>query len=163
MKENPYSKMIEIMQKQGATSNPPSIQIGEVIEPPPNLVIKVNDLQIDKDNILIADYLLKEHKRRIIISGERIKFSQTDPPMYIGSTNSVNDGGMNASSHSHKITDINIDTKPSPYPQVLIEATRKDRDYIKTTDTLEKGDLLAVLPVEDRQLYIILARLKEVS
>lgn len=95
MKENPYSKIIEIIKKQGATSNPPSIQIGKVIEPPPKLIIKIDDQQIDNDNILIADYLLKDHQQAV--------------------------------------------------------------------DTIKKGDLLAVMPVYDRQLYIILARLKEVS
>jgi hypothetical protein len=114
MKENPYSKMIEIMKKQGA-SNPPSIQIGEVIEPPPNLIIMVNDLPIDKENILIADYLLKEEN-------------------YIREYQTSSD-----------------------------RATWGNINYIKYTDTLKKGELLAVIPVEDKQLYIILARLKEVS
>lgn len=67
MNENPYSNLIGIIQKQGASSNPPTLQIGIVIEPPPNLIIRVNDLPIDKDNILIADYLLKGHRRRITI------------------------------------------------------------------------------------------------
>lgn len=115
MKENPYSKMVELMKKQGASSSPPSIQIGEVIEPPPNLIIKVNDLQIDKDNILIADYLLKEEKyiRQFKTSSDKVNWSSTN--------------------------------------------------YIKFVDTLKKGELLAVMPVEDKQLYIVLARLKEVS
>lgn len=147
MKENPYSKMIEIMKKQGATSNTPSIQIGEVIEPPPNLVIKVNDLQIDKDNILIADYLLKEHKRKIIIRGERIKFKKDNP---VGETEI-------SSNHSHPLKYIEVDNVPAE-----IDA-KAETSYIQTEDTLEKGDLLAVMPVEDRQLYIIFARLKGVS
>lgn len=62
MKENPYSKMVEIMKRQGASLNPPSIQIGVVISPNP-LIIKIGDLQINKDNVLIADYLLKDYTR----------------------------------------------------------------------------------------------------
>lgn len=147
MKDNPYSKMIEIMKNKGASSNPPSIQIGEVIEPPPNLVIKVNDLQVDKDNILIADYLLKEHQRKTTIRGERIKFTKNNP---VGETEV-------ASSHSHPLSVVSVDSVP-----VEIDA-KGESSHIQTEDTLEKGDLLAVLPVEDRQLYIILARLKEVS
>lgn len=160
---NPYSKMVEIMRSQGAVSNPPSIQIGIVMEPPPNLVIKVNDLQIDKDNLLISDYLLTEHKRRVIISGGRIQFEQYDPPTYIGSTTEEYDGGRDALPHDHKIKELKIDTAESPEPKVWIEAQREDMDYIKTVDTLVKGDLLAVMPVADRQLYIILSRLREVS
>lgn len=153
MKDNPYSKMIEIMKNKGASFNPPSIQIGEVIEPPPNLVVKVNDLQIDKDNILIADYLLEEHQRKITIKGENIHFTQSTP---VGTTDSVNDGGTGASSHSHDIDNIEINTP------VQIGATNES-SYIQTEDTLKKGDLLGVMPVEDRQLYIVIARLKGVS
>lgn len=112
MKDNPYSKMVEIMKKQGSASNPPSIQTGTVVSPEP-LVVKVGELQIDKDSILISDYLLKEYEREYQTSSDRITWGDTN--------------------------------------------------YIKYTDTLRKGDLLAILPVEDRQLYIILARLKEAS
>ncbi len=147
MKENPYSKMIEIMKRQGASLNPPSIQIAEVIEPLPNLIVKVNDLQIDKDNILIADYLLKEHQRKITIRGERIKFRKNNP---VGETEI-------SSNHSHPLKYIDVDSVP-----IEIDA-KAESSYIQTEDTLKKGDLLAVMPVQDRQLYIILARLKEVS
>ena len=147
MKDNPYSKMIEIMKRQGASLNPPSIQIAEVIEPPPNLIVKVNDLQIDKDNILIADYLLKEHQRKITIRGERIKFRKNNP---VGETEI-------SSNHSHPLKYIDVDVVP-----IEIDA-KAESSYIQTEDTLKKGDLLAVMPVQDRQLYIILARLKEVS
>lgn len=115
MKENPYSKLIEIMKDAGSSNNPPSIQIAEVVSPPPNLIIKMGDLQVDKDNILIADYLLGEDS-------------------YIREYKTSND-----------------------------KLTWGDSNYMKYTDTLKEGDLLGVMPVEDRQLYIILARLKGVS
>lgn len=147
MKENPYSKIIEIIKDKGASKNPPSIQIAEVISPPPNLIIKIGDLQIDKDNILIADYLLKEHKRKITIRGERIKFRKDNP---VGQTEVAN-------SHSHPLSYVDVDNVP-----VEIDA-KTEPSYIQTEDTLKEKELLAVLPVEDRQLYIILARLKEVE
>ena len=133
MKDNPYSKIIEIIKDKGASKNPPSIQIGEVISPPPNLIIKIGDLQVDKDNILIADYLLKEHKRQIKSDTMLLPVNETG-------TTTVN------SSHSHNIADFTIvDT------------------YIYTKDTLKVGEMLAIMPVYDRQLYIILAILSEVS
>lgn len=136
MKDNPYSKMIEIMKRQSANSNPPSIQIGEVIEPPPNLIIKVNDLQIDKDNILIADYLLKDYMREVRTD----TMANTPSKQYVTGTTTV------SGTHDHNIKNLTLhNTK------------------VYTEDTLEKGDLLAVMPVYDRQLYIILTRLKEVS
>lgn len=146
MQGNPYSQIIEIMREKGADRNPPSIQIAEVVSPPPNLIIKIGDLQIDKDNILIADYLLKQHQRKITIRGERIKFDKNNP---VGVTEI-------ASNHSHEIKNINVDNT-----EVEIDAKAK-KSYIQTEDTLKEKELLAVMPVENRQLYIILARLKEV-
>lgn len=136
MKNNPYSKIIEIMKDKGSANNPPSIQIGEVISPPPNLIIKIGDLQVDKDNILIADYLLRDHMREVRTDG----MTNIPSKQYETGTTTVN------SNHSHSIESFTIhNTK------------------MYTDDTLIKGDLLAVMPVYDRQLYIILARLKEVT
>lgn len=128
MKENPYSKMIEIMQKQGSTSNPPAIEIGEVISPNP-LTVKIGDLQVDKDNILIADYLLKEYKRKIKVP----KVTAT------GETNSASVGDHGT--HKHSVDEIGINE---------VEIT--------FLDTFKQGDKLAIIPTSDRQTFIILAR-----
>lgn len=100
MKENPYSKMIEIMKNQGTKSNNPLIAI--VIESPPNLVIKINDLQIDKVNILIADYLLSGYKRNIRIP----EVSAT------GETNETN-------THKHSINKIGINNMETTFLDTL--------------------------------------------
>lgn len=128
MKENPYSKMVELMKKQGATSNPPSVQIGEVISPNP-LTIRIGDLQIDKDNILIADYLLKDYKRKIKIP----------EVVATGETNNVSVGDHGT--HKHSVEKIGINE---------VEIT--------FLDTFKQGDKLAALSTEDKQTYIILAR-----
>lgn len=127
MKENPYSKMIELMQRQGSIVNPPSIQVAEVISTPPNLVIKLGDLQVDKDNILIADYLLPGYKRKASqkSAGNIISHDDGDPREY------------------------------SPYT-VIEELTHSGS--IEFTDTLQTGDMVVVMPTEDKQTYIILAR-----
>lgn len=127
MKENPYSKLIEQMQKQGSISNPPSMQIGEVISSNP-LTIRIGDLQIDKDNILIADYL-KEYKRKIKIP----------EVVATGETNDVSVGDHGT--HKHNVTKVGINE---------VEIT--------FLDTLKQGDKLAILPTSDRQTYIVLAR-----
>lgn len=90
MKENPYSTLIQLMQEHGAKHNPPSIQVGEIVSPPPNIIIKIGELQIDKDNILIANNLTP-------------------------------------------------------------------------TDALKTGNIVAVMPAEDRQMYIILAKLVKLN
>jgi len=128
MKDNPYSKLIEQMKKQGATSNPPSVQIGEVISPNP-LTIRIGDLQIDKDNILIADYLLKDYKRKIKIQ----------EVVATGETNNVSVGDHGT--HKHSVDKIGINEVEIIY-----------------LDTFKQGDKLAVLSTEDKQTYIILAR-----
>jgi len=113
--QDPYLELLSQMRKQGKSVNPPGIRLAEVVAPLPEIIIKMGDLQIDKDNILIADYLLKEEKyiRQFKTSSDKVNWSSTN--------------------------------------------------YIKFVDTLKKGELLAVMPVEDKQLYIVLARLKEVS
>lgn len=129
MKDDPYSTLVRIMREQGAKYNPPTIQIGKVIAPPPNLVIKIGDLQIDKDNILIADYLLPNYQRQISI------------PMTSGagtmSSEIVGDHGA----HTHTIYQLEI-----------------SQGEIQILDTLKTGDLVAVMPTGDRQTYIVLAK-----
>lgn len=124
MKENPYSKMIEIMKRQGASVNPPSAQIGTVVSSNP-LVIKIGDLPVDKDNILVADYLLERYKRKIKIP----------------KVAAIGETGIN-NEHKHSVDSIGIDE---------VEIT--------FLDTIKQGDKLAVLPTEDKQTYIIIARM----
>jgi hypothetical protein len=129
IKDNPYSTMIKLMQEHGAKYNPPAIQIGQVISPPPNIVIKIGDLQIDKDNILIADYLLPNYQRQIAIPETTATGTMTTE---------LSDSPY---SHTHTITQVGIQGR------------------IQFTDTLNAGDIVAVMPTEDRQTYIILAKL----
>lgn len=99
--KNPYSELLNLMREQGAKYNPPTIEIGEVISPNP-VKIKLGDLQLDKDDVLINDFLLQGYKRQLKVNG---------------------------------ITN----------------------EY-ETTDTLKKGDLLAIMPAGDRQRFIVLCK-----
>jgi hypothetical protein len=62
---DPYIKILNSMQRQGKKFNPPSICTGTVTSPPPNLIIKVNDMPLYNDDILISDYLLSDYSRNI--------------------------------------------------------------------------------------------------
>lgn len=64
---DPYVKMLNLMKKKGAESNPLSIGIGKVISPPPEIIIQTNDLQIYKDDIVISERLV-DYKQDISIS-----------------------------------------------------------------------------------------------
>lgn len=65
---NPYNATLAIMRRQGSKDNPPTIRLGTVISPPPSMVLKMGDLQIDNDNILISDFLLSGYQREAEIS-----------------------------------------------------------------------------------------------
>lgn len=130
--------------------------VGIVISPPPEIKIKIDDnIILEKRHLVIGASVLKDYKRRVILSGERIRFSQSNPPKYIGETSEVNDGGQGASNHSHIIKDINIDTISSPSPQILIEATR-EQDYIVTTDTFKVDDKVILIPAMDENTYFLI-------
>ncbi|HEX2924806.1 MAG TPA: DUF2577 family protein [Ruminiclostridium sp.] len=148
---NPYTEMLSIMQEHGAKYNPPSIQLAEVLVPPPNLIIKMGDVQIDKNNILIADYLLAEYKRAYLADG-RIVFSDDSL------------GGETAKNscqhpHPHSMKSIEVDTYDYHTAGGGREGSGEDKDkYLRFKDTLFKGDVLAVMPTYDMQMYIVLAR-----
>jgi len=54
------------MRTQGGKNNTPYVQIGVVVTSNP-LTVKLGDLQIGKDNLLVTDYLLPNYTRKIAI------------------------------------------------------------------------------------------------
>lgn len=63
---NPYVEIIKEMQKQGEKLNPPTIEIGTMIN---SNTLKLGDLQVTRSNLLIADYLVKDYKRQVSVDG----------------------------------------------------------------------------------------------
>ncbi|MBZ9635580.1 DUF2577 domain-containing protein [Clostridium sp. FP1] len=126
--KNPYSGIVNHMREQGAKYNPPAIQIGIVISNDP-LTIKVGDLQISKDNLLIADYLLKDYKMEI-------NMPSTEGTGIMSST-IVGDHG----NHTHTINKLGI-----------------TKGTINLRIGLIKDDEVIVFATKDEQKYIILAR-----
>lgn len=133
--DNPYSDMVGLIERRGAKNNPPSIQIGTIISIPPNIIVKIGDLQIDKDNIYIADYLLADYQREISIPESTAT----------GNTNDVTVGDHGTHAHIVKsvgISDVTVSTKSS---------------------ALKKDDIVAVLAVNDRQKYVILCKVVDLN
>lgn len=64
--KNPYSQLVKIMQEHGAKYNPPSVELATVISQSP-LTVLAGELQLGKDNLLVADYLLSAYSRKITI------------------------------------------------------------------------------------------------
>lgn len=65
---DPYVKILNLMTKKGAETNPLSICIGKVISPPPEIIVQTNNLQLYKEDLYIADYLLKGYSRKVSIT-----------------------------------------------------------------------------------------------
>lgn len=55
---DPYNQILSLMREEGSFHNEPPFFIGEVISPLPNLKIKVNDIDLDKNNLKIDKWLL---------------------------------------------------------------------------------------------------------
>lgn len=66
--KNPYVAIINHMREQGSAYNPSSIELGIVIKVNP-FTVQIGDLQLNKDNLLIADYLLENYSREIQVNG----------------------------------------------------------------------------------------------
>lgn len=134
MQDNPYSMIIEIMREQGAAKNPPVIMLASVVVSSPNLVIKVGDLQLGKENLLVADYLMHGYERSV-------SFTSTQTNSTTNSTE-VGDHG----SHSHSITGMEI-----------------SQGKMMMIDSINTGDILAVIPTYDEQTFIILAKVVSIQ
>lgn len=157
MKKDPLSRLVNLIREEGKKYNPPSIILSKVISPPPNLKIEYRGVEIDKDNILISQYLLTDYKRTYeVIEGTEeeevesvFSFDIADGE-FSGDTKNAKAGVTGQATESptgHK-HDINIfNTKDNKFTS---------KGTFKFTDTLKEGDLLAVMPTEDWQTFIVL-------
>lgn len=148
MASNPYSGLINMMQEQGSKYNPPHIMIAEVISPDPNLTIKTEDLVLDKDDILVADSLIGEYSRELSETSQGdITIDST-----LNSSTQYESGGSSYAefaSHNHEIN--NTATLSGTY-----DLSGETSITFKTS--LKAGDLLAVMPTNNRQRYIVLCK-----
>jgi len=75
--KNPYIDFIKQMQMHGAKNNPPNIQLGEVISSDP-LTAKIGDLQLNANNLLVSDYLLKGYTRTLSANDSSTSYKTED-------------------------------------------------------------------------------------
>lgn len=143
--QNPFSSLIEIMREQGSFNNSPDLMIGEILNSPPNIAIKVGDIQLDKDNLYIADYLLEDYKRKIQIKEESL-ISHSGGSV-TGKTNSasVSEHG----SHSHNVNSLSV-----------TDADVDIRGYLVQKDCLlKRGEKVALQQINGTNQFIVYARL----
>ncbi|TPG71173.1 DUF2577 domain-containing protein [Brevibacillus laterosporus] len=118
------------------------VHIGTVQKGFPDIEIKPDDCDLKiyyKENLIFGSSILKNHKRKFSITGH-LKFDDSS----CGSTTPVNDGGMGASSHSHQISTLNVDT------------TYQSEGEVVYTDTIEIGHKVILIPTKDEQVYYVL-------
>ncbi|KUO58970.1 MAG: hypothetical protein APF84_05815 [Gracilibacter sp. BRH_c7a] len=126
--QNPYSDLIAIMQSQGTKYNPPHLKIGKVTNPLPQLLIIVDELQLDRDNLLMSEHLL-DHTRTAGMAATA-GCGETAPA-------EVGEHGV----HSHNIAQVGF-----------------AEGEINFRECLRQGDLVALLPLEKQQTYIVLCK-----
>lgn len=62
---NSYEQIIKLMRKQGAMNNPPAVQLGIMTGPKS---CSIGELELDHDDLLIAEHLADEYKIEIDIN-----------------------------------------------------------------------------------------------
>lgn len=144
--DNPYSSLIELFREQGAKYNAPDLMIGEILTVEP-LTIKVGGIQLDKDNLYIADYLLKDYEREYI-SESKINIEDGSITGKTSST-SISEHG----SHSHNLNSINITS-----------GITRDEGKIKTKSScFKKGDLVAIQQLSNSNQFIVYCKLVRID
>ena len=118
-------KVLGIMHDVAESHVPTAQSVGIIVQPPPDIVVKWNNIELTKENIYIAEYLLVGYRREA--RGHIVSATQN---------RSGGSGDAAYASHNH---DIDNDYT----------------DDIIYTDTLKPGDLVSVLPCAGSQLYII--------
>lgn len=123
------------MQEQGKKYNAPAVCIGKVMRAQP-LQIKTGELLLEQDDLLISDILSSAYKRSVemVSSGELTSSTQATS----GGT-----GDASFATHNHKIS-----------ASYNINGTA---DIVFKAD-LKSGDLLVMMPTENRQTYIVLCK-----
>ena len=80
--DNPYLTILDVIKKQGDVGTP-FITLGKVINP---TTIQVGDLQITKENLYFADYLLQDYTRKISVNNSTPNTYKTKDTLMAGDT-----------------------------------------------------------------------------
>ena len=165
-----FIELAMIMQQQGALNNPPTISIGTVTQDFPNVKIKINDLELDKEFFMFPAHMLKGYKRAIVAEGNA--FIKFDPEFAVTNvkeplqTGSAHDGGEGASSHSHsvpehdhKVKKLNLTTEPQNFKLTASGDDGNGKFMTYTDYEIKKGDKVAIQATGDMQLYIVLCKI----
>ncbi|WP_053985226.1 DUF2577 domain-containing protein [Niameybacter massiliensis] len=159
MTEDPYEGLLGIMQSEGAKFNPPSFCLGEVVSVSP-LNIKVDELILYPDDFLIADYLLEGYKRSLKVSSKGTITNNGKSSMngtLLSSTQNTSGGSGDDSFASHNHT-INDQATLNGTCEASGQYTLEGESEVEYEGYLKKGDILALMPMDGEQLYVVLCK-----
>lgn len=126
------------------------VQLAEVNTVDPLTVI-FQGMELESENIKIADYLLKDYEREFDFESDNTANLKGNKFTLNGATllNDTTPGGI------RPVTTI---PEAGTVTNIETEGILKAKGKIKWTDTLKQGDELAVLLTEDEQTLIILCK-----
>lgn len=126
------------------------VELAEVSSVDPLKVI-YRGIELDRDNLKVADYLIKEYEREFEIQSDNTA-NLTGTKFSLKGTTLINDTTLGGLRPVANIPEAGVSN------QVEMEGTLKAKGKIKWTDTLKKGDELAVLLTENEQTLIVLCK-----
>lgn len=154
------NKIVDIMHSVAMSHAPISISLGKVKTPPPKLTIEWNGIILEPEQLYVDTFLLKNYKRSAKGARERKDdFEIEEAEGEISTVTEVEEGGEEEPSyeaHEHELDEedykLNAKGKSTALGKYVGSA-------IYTDYGLEEGDLVAILPMEGGQKFIVLAKL----
>lgn len=175
--QNWVSDILSTMQAAGRDFNSPDIMLGEVVTPPPALTIKVGNIVLYPEQLLVADYLLPGYKRAYFQEGVMHLKATADTELS-GSTKDsgvpsavVGDHGSHShGNHKHNLQSIAITTtkenffahgdgKDPVVTDARFNGTAAAEKYFYFTDTLKPKDLVLVQQMPSSHYFVVKNRL----
>lgn|GEM_PF-1256488 len=135
MDKNPYSRLVALVREQSEKGNTPPIRLGIISfasDEPFDIRIKLDDIEVDKDNLLISEHLIQGYSKKL----EKISVTS------------------NTGTATLKLSE------PQMYEvkSVDIDFANDGSGEITYKTDLQQGDVVAVMPTYDRQTYIVLCK-----
>ena len=75
---NPFSELINVLREEGSFYNEPSFYFAKVTSELPNLKVMLNDMELNKHNLLIDKSLLDRHNYSVNCSNGSITHNLKD-------------------------------------------------------------------------------------
>jgi len=141
------SGLIELMRKQAKLLMPIGIELATVIAPPPNLVIRINnmDINLEGDDLIVCQHLLNYER---VVTLEHMENVSRD----LG-----NGTGKDMVSGDGQIFTVNDDGQ-APYSSFTYDNIR-----LSFNDVLKAGDRVAVQALPGGQKYLVIDKVVEMG